>query len=114
LKILAFPCNQFGAQEPKPNAEIKKFAMDKYGANFQIFSKIDVNGENADDVYAWCRRNSDMYDQETDTALRIPWNFSKFLVDRNGNLLKHYDQKPFPLEFRQDIIEILEDKGNNI
>jgi len=70
--VLAFPCNQFGAQEPGSDAEILEFATSKYGANFPIFSKIDVNGSSACDLYQMLK--AARADEEGNTD--IPWNFA--------------------------------------
>lgn len=79
LAILAFPCNQFGAQEPGTNAEIKKFAQVEKHAKFDLFSKIDVNGETAIPLYKYLKEK-----QQGWFTKRISWNFTKFLVDKNG------------------------------
>jgi glutathione peroxidase len=80
FQIFIFPCNQFMGQEPASNEAIKKFATEKYGANFQMFSKINVNGDRTHEVYKYLRRNSPLYNEETDKAASIPWNFAKFLI----------------------------------
>ena len=80
--MLAFPCNQFGAQEPGTDAEILQFATSTYGATFPIFSKIDVNGDGACDLYQWLRSETGGGD--------ITWNFEKFLVDRDGNVVQRF------------------------
>ena len=80
--MLAFPCNQFGAQEPGTDAEILQFATSTYGATFPIFSKIDVNGDGACDLYQWLRSETGGGD--------ITWNFEKFLVDRDGTVVQRF------------------------
>lgn len=105
LKIIAFPCNQFKEQEPGTDAQIKTYASGLYGARFQMMSKIDVNGQHVHPVYAWLRKSSDMWNGSQ--AKVIPWNFSKFIVDRDGNVVKHYDQKPAPEEFRGELEALL-------
>ena len=80
--MLAFPCNQFGAQEPGTDAEILQFATSTYGATFPIFSKIDVNGDGACDLYQWLRSETGGGD--------ITWNFEKFLVDREGYVVQRF------------------------
>ena len=105
LKIIAFPCNQFKEQEPGTNEEIKKGVAEKFGVKFQMMSKIDVNGQHVHPVYAWLRRNSDMYNGSQ--AQVIPWNFSKFILDREGSVVKHYDQKPSPEEYRGELEALL-------
>ena len=84
LEILAFPCNQFMGQEPGTNEEIKEFVTSHYGVNFQLFSKVDVNGPHTHEVYRFLRRNSPLYDKKKDQVQNIPWNFTKFLVDSEG------------------------------
>ncbi|XP_070563788.1 glutathione peroxidase 7-like [Ptychodera flava] len=76
--VLAFPCNQFGNQEPKPNELIYKFVQDNYGADFPMFSKIDVAGDSANPAYKYL----------TDKTSKEPtWNFWKYLVDPNGDVI---------------------------
>ena len=81
LQILAFPCNQFGNQEPGSPQDIEDFARGKYGVQFPIFEKIDVNGKKTHPIYAYLRNNSQLYDAKKKTAKEIPWNFAKFLVN---------------------------------
>nr|CDS30308.2 glutathione peroxidase [Hymenolepis microstoma] len=102
LCILAFPCNQFKNQEPGNNAEIKENVRNNFGVTFDLFCKIDVNGSTAHPLF--------LYLQE---ALRgtltnkIKWNFTKFLIDRNGNPQKRYAPTTDPLSFEDDIKELL-------
>ena len=107
LVILGFPCNQFGGQEPGTNAEIKQFAQGKYGVQFPLFSKIDVNGPNAIDVYKYLRFNSELYDPTTKEAKEIPWNFGKFLVDAQGHVKSYHEPKAQPLSLTKEIEEML-------
>jgi glutathione peroxidase len=81
LEILAFPCNQFGKQEPGTNAEIKAYATQKKNATYRLFSKTDVNGPDADEVFKFLRYNSELFDAEEGVLGHIQWNFGKFLVD---------------------------------
>jgi len=69
-------------------------------------SKSDVNGPGANDVYSWLRKNSKLYDPELKKAKKINWNYSKFLIDSNGEVVKHYEQIP-PIEFKYEIDELL-------
>ena len=78
LRILAFPCNQFANQEPGSNEDIKAFA-EAYNVQFDIFSKIDVNGENAHPFFQYLKSNF-----EEELSGSIPWNFTKFVTDRDG------------------------------
>merc|ERR1711924_451469 len=84
LEILAFPCNQFGAQEPGTNAEVLQFAQRK-GAKFPVMAKVDVNGAGAHPLFTWLKDN-------TSTGFPplkdIPWNFGKFLIDREGTVTR--------------------------
>ena len=84
FQVLAFPCNQFGSQEPGTPAEIEAFARGKYGAEFPIFEKIEVNGPNCHPVYNYLRTYSSLYMKDKKVASEIPWNFAKFLVDSKG------------------------------
>jgi glutathione peroxidase len=99
FNVLGFPCNQFGAQEPGTDAEILEFATSTYKVNFPMFSKIDVNGDAACDLYRWLRTEQPG-DAETND---IAWNFTKFLVDREGNVTKRYAPQTTPEEIRADI-----------
>jgi len=79
FEIAAFPCNQFASQEPGTDAEIKEFARGKYGATYDLYSKIDVNGDGAHPLYKYLKSK-----QGGTLGSFIKWNFTKFLVDRNG------------------------------
>ena len=96
LEILAFPCNQFMGQESACGVDIKALVTKNYGVTFPLFSKILVNGPDCHELYKFLRTNSSLYDKQTDTAKEIPWNFGKFLLDRNGNVVNFYspDIKP--------------------
>ena len=96
FQIFAFPCNQFMSQEPGTNEEVKAFAQEKYGAKFQLFSKIDVNGDDSHEVFKFCRRHSPLYDPKTGTVQNIPWNFAKFLIDSDGQVVEYYNPKQNP------------------
>ena len=88
LVVLGLPCNQFGAQEPGSEAEIKQFCEVKYGVDFPLTSKIDVNGPSADPLYKWLRGESGGAD--------IQWNFEKFLIGKDGRVVKRYSPKTVP------------------
>ena len=94
-------------QEPGSNEDIKKFAQEKYGATFQLFSKVDVNGPNSHEVFKFCRRYSPLYDEKKDKIKNIPWNFSKFLIDENGQVSAYYTPKQNPEECIPKIEEML-------
>ena len=103
LEILAFPCNQFGAQEPGTNDEIKFFCTEKYNVTFPIFNKIDVNGPNEDPLYTFLKNIS----SEGADVKDIEWNFTKFLFNKNLELFKRYDSRVEPSNLVADIQSIL-------
>merc|ERR1711965_285436 len=90
FEIIAFPCNQFGGQEPGTAQEIEQFIREKYGGKFPIITKADVNGRKTQAVYQYLRRNSDLYDYATKSSKNILWNFGKFLVDDKEEVLHYY------------------------
>jgi len=96
FSVLGFPCNQFGNQEPGSESEIKSFCETNYAVTFPLFAKVDVNGPNAHPLYQFLK---DALPGVLGTK-RIKWNFTKFLVDREGRPLKRYgpQQKPEALE----------------
>ena len=103
LEILGFPCNQFKGQEPGTNEEIKFFCTEKYNVSFKIFDKIDVNGPNADPFY-------DFLKNEQSGVLgtkNIKWNFSKFLVNKDGKVIKRYSPTIKPEDIESDIEKLL-------
>ncbi|OQR96635.1 phospholipid hydroperoxide glutathione peroxidase [Achlya hypogyna] len=101
LQILAYPCNQFGGQEPGSHAEIQAFAAG-FNATFPLFEKADVNGENTQPVFAYLKSKL------TGTlGSSIKWNFTKFLVDRHGQPFKRYSPQTAPMDFEADILELL-------
>ncbi|KAG5443231.1 glutathione peroxidase gpx1 [Clonorchis sinensis] len=104
LRILAFPCNQFGNQEPWPEAEIRRWVVEKYGVSFDMFSKIDVNGTNAHPLFQYLKHETHGFPTD-----EIEWNFGKFLVDRRGIPRKRYIPKMDPLDIEKDILELLEE-----
>lgn len=100
---MGFPCNQFGAQEPKSNEEILEFARSKYKVTFPMFAKIEVNGDNAAPLYQYLRAGAPEPDGSTD----IKWNFTKFLVGRDGKVLKRYSTKTTPEEIAAELGQYL-------
>uniref|UniRef100_A0A3B4Z543 phospholipid-hydroperoxide glutathione peroxidase n=1 Tax=Stegastes partitus TaxID=144197 RepID=A0A3B4Z543_9TELE len=86
LRILGFPCNQFGGQEPGTEAEIKEFAKG-YNAEFDLFSKIEVNGDNAHPLWKWMKAQPK---GKGTLGNNIKWNFTKFLINREGQVVKRY------------------------
>ena len=103
FSVLGFPCNQFGAQEPGSDAEILEFATSKYNVNFPIFSKIEVNGDGACDLYKVLNTAQPNADGTTD----VTWNFTKFLVGKNGKVLKRFDPKVTPEEIAEQLPALL-------
>ena len=102
LEILAFPCNQFGSQEPGTNEEILQFACTRFKAEYPIFDKVDVNGGNAAPLYKFLK--------STKGGLlgdNIKWNFSKFLVDKEGNVVDRYAPTTSPFAIEKDIKKLL-------
>ncbi len=99
LRILAFPCNQFGGQEPGTNEEIKKFA-EKKGAQFDLFAKIDVNGNSVDPLYKFMKKK-----QAGLLTNSIKWNFSKFLINKKGEPVKRYGPQTSPMDIEGDLIK---------
>lgn len=102
LEILDFPCNQFGHQAPGSNDEIKQFCTAKYKTQFDQLAKIDVNGENADPLYQWLCTN-----KRGPLGKAIKWNFTKFLIDRKGNIVKRYEPMTKPEKIEKDIKELI-------
>lgn len=90
FEILAFPCNQFGEQEPGTNEEIKNFCSSKFDVSFKLFDKIDVNGKDKSPLY------SILTDNEVTGKADIKWNFEKFLIDKDGNVVARYSSKIEP------------------
>jgi len=93
--VLAFPCNQFGAQEPLSESEIKKFALSK-GATFPLFSKVDVNGPNTHPVYKYLKGS--YAEKHAKPMEDITWNFAKFLISRDGYVVDKYTPHTQPME----------------
>ncbi len=102
FEILGFPCNQFLNQEPGDSKEVKNFCEINYGVTFSMFEKIDVNGNNAHPIYKYLK------DQDKGILTKeIKWNFTKFLIDRNGNVVKRYSPTTSPLKIKEVIDKIL-------
>lgn len=104
LVILGFPCNQFGAQDKGSNVEIASFCERNYGVTFQMMSKIEVNGADAHALYKWLR------EQATGIlgSSSIKWNFTKFLVDRQGQVLNRFAPNTTPSEMTEAIAAALQ------
>jgi len=101
--VLAFPCNQFGAQEPGTDEEILDFATSKYEATFPMFSKIEVNGDGACELYRWLKQQQPGEGEKSD----ITWNFEKFLVDREGNVVARFLPIVTPEQIAPHVAELL-------
>ena len=104
--VLGFPSNQFREQEPASNEKIKFFCTGTYNVEFDMFSKIDVNGENAEPLYAYLKEAESGF-FGTDS---IKWNFTKFLVDRKGNVVDRYAPITKPKSIESDIKKYLDKK----
>ncbi len=103
LEVLGFPCNQFGAQEPGNEAEIAQFCDLNYGVTFPLFAKIDVNGSTAAPLYEYLKKaKPGLLGSEA-----IKWNFTKFLVDRKGNVVERYAPNVEPQAIADDIEKLL-------
>lgn len=103
LSILGFPCNQFGGQDPGSNDEIVEFCQLNYGVSFPMFGKLDVNGSDTDPLFAHLK-------QAAPGALgsqRIKWNFTKFLVNREGEVVKRYAPTTKPEDIAKDVAALL-------
>jgi glutathione peroxidase len=103
LAVLGFPCNQFGEQEPGTATEIGAFCQKNYGVTFPMFEKIDVNGDTAHPLYQWLKRSA----PGVLGSERIKWNFTKFLIDRNGQVKARYAPLTKPEQLAQDIESLL-------
>jgi glutathione peroxidase len=101
--VLAFPCNQFGAQEPGTDAEILQFATSRYQVNFPMFSKVEVNGAGACELYRLLKKARPDEEGNAD----IPWNFTKFLVDADGEVLARFAPTLTPEEIALQLESVL-------
>lgn len=107
LSILGFPCNQFGAQEPGTPEEIQQFCSTSYEVSFPLFAKIDVNGEGAHPLYRWLKTQAKgLLGTES-----IKWNFTKFLLDRRGNVVDRFAPASTPEQIEPDIVRLLSATG---
>jgi len=103
LEVLGFPCNQFGAQEPGDEKAIEQFCELNYGVTFPMFAKVDVNGDDASPLFKHLKSaKKGILGSET-----IKWNFTKFLVDRDGNVVERYAPKTEPKELEKDVRTLL-------
>ncbi|MFY7994182.1 MAG: glutathione peroxidase [Bacteriovoracaceae bacterium] len=103
LVVLGFPCNQFGKQEPGDEKAISSFCELNFGVTFPLFSKVDVNGDNADPIYKFLKSSAPgLLGTEA-----IKWNFTKFLVDQNGKVIKRYAPTDSPEKIAKDLASLL-------
>lgn len=126
LEILGFPCNQFANQEPGTNEEAAAFCRMNYGVTFSMFSKVEVNGKNAHPLFQYLKKEAPFkgFDESniTEKLLKmkiaevhpewlvgdeIKWNFTKFLIDQNGNVVKRFEPSEEPVDMEQDIEKLL-------
>ena len=102
LEILDFPCNQFGEQAPGSIQEIKEFCQLNYDTNFPLFAKIDVNGEKEEPLYTYLKsQQSGLF------GSKIKWNFTKFLINREGNIVERFAPTITPDKMEKKIVELL-------
>lgn len=99
LTVLGFPCNQFASQDPGTDSEIVEFCQVNYGVTFPMMAKIDVNGKDADPLFQWLTAEA----PGLMGSKRIKWNFSKFLVGRDGQVIKRYAPNDEPAGLADDI-----------
>lgn len=124
LEILDFPCNQFGEQAPGSDEEIHSFCTGRYGITFPQFAKIDVFGENQIPLYKWLEENSTFEgfsgfmgkivslaakknDKDYKNNSKVKWNFTKFLIDKNGNLVARFEPTTKMSEVKKQVEAIL-------
>ncbi|BDB25386.1 glutathione peroxidase [Cupriavidus sp. P-10] len=105
LEVLGFPCNQFGKQEPGDAQQIGQFCESRFSVSFPMFGKIDVNGEEAHPLYRWLTTEK----RGVLGTQGIKWNFTKFLVRRDGTVYERYAPTTKPEELRKDIETLLSD-----
>ena len=103
LVVLGFPCDQFGHQEPGTDAEIRQFCSDKYDVTFPLFSKIKVNGDDAHPLFMWLKAQKKGWLG----SAGIKWNFTKFLVGPDGEVLKRYGSNDTPDDIEKDLAAVI-------
>ncbi len=124
LVIIGFPCNQFKEQDPGSDSQIEEFCQLNYGVTFQIMKKIDVNGENADPIFVYLKEQApaeeynglkakaarNLFKKISDSAKSesdIQWNFTKFLIDKEGKVVGRFAPTAEPADFEQNIVNLL-------
>ena len=100
--VIGFPSGQFMAQEYKDNNDIEEFCQKNYGVSFPMMNKVNVNGKNAHPLYKYLKDQ-----QSGPIGKAIEWNFAKFLIDRDGNVVKRFSSKKEPNEFKEEIEALL-------
>ena len=103
FEVIAFPCNQFGAQEPGDADEIEQFCKVNFGLSFPLMGKIDVNGPDATPLYDWLKSEA----PGLMGSKSVKWNFTKFLIDRRGQVVKRYAPQDKPASLAKDIEKLL-------
>lgn len=103
FEVIGFPCNQFGGQEPGTNEEIQNFCTVNYGVSFPVLAKVDVNGSNADPVYQFLKSHK----SGILGISAIKWNFEKFLIDSQGNVVNRWASTTSPKSLESEIEKIL-------
>jgi glutathione peroxidase len=126
LEILGFPCNQFAEQEPGSNEEVKSYCSINYGVTFPLFEKVEVRGKNANPLFNYLTEKAPFKGLNLDHPIgkglldflndkypeflsgdSIKWNFTKFLIDRNGNVVDRYEPTTEPIEIEKDLEKLL-------
>lgn len=103
VEVLGFPCNQFGSQEPGSAGDIEQFCELNYGVSFPMFDKVDVKGEHAHPLFTYLAEEAPgVFGSKT-----IKWNFTKFLVNRQGEVIKRYAPQTAPKDIKKDIEELI-------
>jgi len=102
FEILGFPCNQFKSQDPATNEEINNFCQLNYGVTFTMFEKINVNGEDAHPLYKFLQNEA-----KGILGGKIKWNFTKFLINREGEVIERYAPATAPVKMKKDIEKLL-------
>ena len=101
--VLGFPSNQFGGQEPGTESDIRGFCDTRYGVTFPMFAKVEVNGRHAHPLYRYLKSaRKGLFGRET-----IAWNFTKFLVDRNGQVVRRYGSRRTPEDIEKDVAAVV-------
>jgi glutathione peroxidase len=103
FEVLGFPCNQFGQQEPGTESEIESFCQLNYGVTFPMFAKVDVNGEDAHPLFVYLTEKA----PGIFGTKMIKWNFTKFLVDKNGNVVERFAPQTKPSDLKGEIEKLL-------